>query len=362
MGQNSAITSSIGDERRAKIAEVLGKARTQISDTIAAKRKAQQDGLDSYLSFLGTASERKKSGVKNLGAALLTQGLSPEDVDPVELATIAKSYGVSVDDIVNEFKSQKQVADAAEAERQAQLRKDMSFNLSEGQARYEFDPATGEYKMIASKAKTYAPTSGSGIGGSVGGTLSPLAQAVRDGSISLKDLTPTQRGQVAGELASSGSRPNAKRVKDTADSVVAAIDNILSSNYAGAVGPLSSRLPTLSGDTADAEAYIDNLRSLLTVDNLPLLQGTGPLSDSDLAVLAGAASPLSNKMSEGAFKKTLEKLKQQATNRSQDASYEEVPSSSAEVEVTDPQGNRFMLPIGELQEALNQGYTTDAIK
>jgi hypothetical protein len=136
MGQNSAITSSIGDERRAKIAEVLGKARTQISDTIAAKRKAQQDGLDSYLSFLGTASERKKANVKNLGSALLTQGLSPEDVDPVELAAIAKSYGVSVDDIISGYNDVKSTQATAEG-----------FTLTPGGARYD---ASG--KLIAERA------------------------------------------------------------------------------------------------------------------------------------------------------------------------------------------------------------------
>jgi hypothetical protein len=32
------------------------------------------------------------------------------------------------------------------------------FELSEGQSRYEYDPATGQYREIASKAKTYAPS------------------------------------------------------------------------------------------------------------------------------------------------------------------------------------------------------------
>jgi len=35
------------------------------------------------------------------------------------------------------------------------------FELSEGQSRYEYNPETGKYEMIASKGKTYAPSSGS---------------------------------------------------------------------------------------------------------------------------------------------------------------------------------------------------------
>lgn len=35
-----------------------------------------------------------------------------------------------------------------------------AFNLSEGQSRYEIDPATGQYKLVASVGKTYAPKAG----------------------------------------------------------------------------------------------------------------------------------------------------------------------------------------------------------
>lgn len=39
-----------------------------------------------------------------------------------------------------------------------------AFELSEGQSRYEYDPATGSYREIASKGKTYAPGTGSKSG------------------------------------------------------------------------------------------------------------------------------------------------------------------------------------------------------
>ncbi len=51
---------------------------------------------------------------------------------------------------------------AQKAEREANQRE--AFNLSEGQARYDYNPETGQYEMIAQRGKTFAPSSG-GTGG-----------------------------------------------------------------------------------------------------------------------------------------------------------------------------------------------------
>lgn len=42
---------------------------------------------------------------------------------------------------------------------EATKKNNADFNLSEGQSRYTYDPATKQYKLVASKAKTYAPKS-----------------------------------------------------------------------------------------------------------------------------------------------------------------------------------------------------------
>lgn len=63
-----------------------------------------------------------------------------------------------------------------------------------------------------------------------------------------------------------------------------------------ATGPISSMLPTLRPETADFEANLKELENLLTLGNLNRM--TGVLSESDIRILANAASGLSTEASE----------------------------------------------------------------
>ena len=71
----------------------------------------------------------------------------------------------------------------------------------------------------------------------------------------------------------------------------------------GAVGPISSRLPSISEDTVEFESKLDYLQSLLTLGNLGRM--TGVLSESDLALLSKAASGLDTGVGERAFTQQL---------------------------------------------------------
>ena len=71
----------------------------------------------------------------------------------------------------------------------------------------------------------------------------------------------------------------------------------------GAVGPISSRLPSLNEDTVEFESKLDYLQSLLTLGNLGRM--TGVLSESDLALLSKAASGLDTGVGEAAFTQQL---------------------------------------------------------
>lgn len=75
------------------------------------------------------------------------------------------------------------------------------------------------------------------------------------------------------------------------------------SGLQGAVGPISSRLPSISEDTVEFESKLDYLQSLLTLGNLGRM--TGVLSESDLALLSKAASGLDTGVGEAAFTQQL---------------------------------------------------------
>lgn len=272
---NAGQERKVLESQATAIANIMAQANSAARDEIAAKRAAKTGGYTAYQDYLSKAQERKDAGVKKLASSFILQNLNPNEIDPAELTSLAKTYGVTTQDIINSYLTEKK----AEDEKAQEL-----------------------------YAKLPAGRVGTSAGVQTGG-LSDLAKAVQDGSVSLKDLTPTQRGQVAAELSRSGSKPKQQQAVDKATDIINAIDSLETVGYSGAVGPVSSRLPTVRGATADAEAYFQNLKSLLTLDNLTLLQGTGPLSDSDLKVLAGAATPLELNMSEEGFAKELARIR-----------------------------------------------------
>lgn len=103
-----------------------------------------------------------------------------------------------------------------------------------------------------------------------------------------------------------GNAPSAAKI-ETAQSVVALAQSILNDNKFNAVfGPISSRIPTLSGETATLEANIERLKSLLTIENVGIMKGV--LSDSDMRVLSSAAAALNTGMGEAGARKEIQRI------------------------------------------------------
>lgn len=189
--------------------------------------------------------------------------------------------------------------------------KNAPFELSEGQSRYEYDPATGQYKQTASKGKTYAPSS-SGLGsvGSVfGGTLSPLAQAVQNGTIELDKLTPTQRGQVAAELASSGIPSTRQQTLQSNLSVVnALLDNPNVKKISGYIQGKLGVGNLLPGAQLALNQY-NQLKGILSLENREKLKSSGAISDFEFKVLSDAATALGRNLSDTEFQNQLRVIK-----------------------------------------------------
>lgn len=200
--QGMQAIGAINAERATKISTIQGLARKEALDEITAKRKAQQEGASSYLSYVELQDERKAKRVSNVLSALVSQGIDPNEMMPAELEEIAKNLGVGVQDIVSGYSD---ATAESRAKEQASTREnsivalikdgvtdpkdlldylnyneagekvgditlaeikavqdalkvdDKGFNLSEGQSRYVLQ-ADGTYKEIASKGKTYKPT------------------------------------------------------------------------------------------------------------------------------------------------------------------------------------------------------------
>jgi hypothetical protein len=196
--------------------------------------------------------------------------------------------------------------------------------------------------------------------------LSGLTQAVINGTVSLSDLTPTQRGQVAAELANAGQNPNLKANRAIAtDALTAAmkVKDMFEKNE-GIIGPkqavgFSNIIRTIPGTAArDFVKEFENLKGLLNLDAVQYLKGTGQLSDAEQRLLANAATSLDRGQSEGQFAKTLdtliEKLGKVAYAEGQQGTFK--GSAGEEVEVRAPNGTIGTIPANQLQAAIAEGY------
>ena len=152
VGYNTGITQGIQAERAAKIGSIMGQVRQSVVDEVAAKNAARQQGAENYIAYLASSTQRKENNANKAAQAFLLNEIDPSELDPTELAEIAKEGGLTPDSIKMQYLQLKkaQEAEAAKAEREGQ------FNLSEGGARYD-----AEGNIIASRPKTYAPEKGS---------------------------------------------------------------------------------------------------------------------------------------------------------------------------------------------------------
>lgn len=89
------------------------------------------------------------------------------------------------------------------------------------------------------------------------------------------------------------SRATIDNMLNTADRILATPMDVIES----AAGPISSRLPTTSSDTADLEALVDTLSSQAFMAQIPALKGMGALSNAEGEKLQASLQNLSLKQS-----------------------------------------------------------------
>lgn len=371
LGFNRSIETGIQNEKQSKIAGILGKANESASAEINARRAAQKEGLDQYLQFLGTKNERKQQYKTDLAKTFIDQGITPEEVDPKELNKIAKNYGLKTNDIITTYQSQKKAADDAKAEADAKARKENSFNLSEGQSRYEYDPITGEYTQVAFQPKTYAPKDG---GGGVSGaeykagenpTVDAYAAQVRSGAIKLSQVPKDYKDKVAQAL--SGTEGGYTLAQKNTISARDLVDELISdpSRKAGTgKSAVFSKLPSTKARTFKKKS--ERLQALLSLEAIQQMRGLGALSDMEGQRISNSVSILSDPyIKEADYLAELTRLRgdlDAAANRINQGidtgGVDETQSAGRVNTLTDAQGNSFdasSLSDAEYEEALADG-------
>jgi hypothetical protein len=95
------------------------------------------------------------------------------------------------------------------------------------------------------------------------------------------------------------------------------------------------------------EIQFDNVKSLLSLDNIKYLKGQGQVSDAERRLLADASTKLNLSQSEAEFKTTLEGIINGLSGAT---------GILEEITVISPNGTVGTIPANQLQEALTQGY------
>lgn len=351
LGQNNDINNSIRAEQAAIIGSIQGKVRQSVADELTAKRQAQQTDAATYLDYLSKQGERNTSRTSNFVKTLLAQGIDPKEISPEQLSQLSKDLGTSVDDIRQAYKESKDAEDLVKAQAEQEAQKalqDSQFNLSEGQSRYSSDGT-----LIASKGKTYAPSSGGGSGYSSGGgtPVSSAAQNILDimnknggtvddyvkGSIASQDL----RNEIYSALSNQGGSTD-KNVGLITEGKAVIDDMINKSDWKkfGYSSVLGGKFTTGYGDMKQRASQIS---AILARDNLGLLKGA--MSDKDLAFIQS----MSGGVSEGTISETYAKERMESI---QTKLKDKIDQSAPTQTGGQP---------SEEQQLLDQGYTQEQI-
>lgn len=121
------------------------------------------------------------------------------------------------------------------------------------------------------------------------------------------------------------------------------VEDLLAADTSGIAGVV--RYGFVPGTEANRQQIImDRLKSSLALDNVKLLKGQGAVSDAERKLLEDASSRLKQTQKNADFRKELLKLK------------EGLSGKSDTVEMTSPDGKKYLVPSSEVEEAKKNGW------
>ncbi len=137
------------------------------------------------------------------------------------------------------------------------------------------------------------------------------AKIYQDMAINKEELKIKQAAQVANTVIDPVTKQPTSELKLNAREAASALLNrVQTGNGTSAVG--GSRVLGLQyvpgTNASDFKVQFDNLKSILSLDNVKLLKGQGAVSDSERALLAAASANLNLSQSDTEFKKNLVKI------------------------------------------------------
>ena len=170
---NQDIYNSIEAERALAESQIRLGVEQMAKKNFEEARAAKESGFKNYIEFLKGSEEKKQANAEQLANILVAQGIDPGSYSSLNADAIKS--GTTADLVKRAYMLKRYESEqASQAEQAASQRKIQEAlagkgmqTIGEGQAGYQYDPVTGQYKLVASRAKTYAPKT---TGGATGGT------------------------------------------------------------------------------------------------------------------------------------------------------------------------------------------------
>ena len=285
-------------EANLRISQLFGQATRDADTEIKNKREAIQQGIDKYFEFLDNQGKRKRDQVSAFVKNMLALGVDPTSLSDADFEKLQDQYGFTKEQLstfYNDAKTEKEQAALKAEKEKADLDKAKNdanqFDLGEGQARYVYDPVTGKATIIASKAKTYAPTGGSGTSDPA---VDSWVSQINAGKATIANVPANLKNAVITALNSSAPADSSYQIT----TLKSALENV--QKLKGAAGP--SAINRTLGDTfignssfRQLEAYVDTVKSnLLTLVTDPNIKKFfGPqMSNRDVELMTSTASSL----------------------------------------------------------------------
>lgn len=132
---NEDVYGSIDNEKAAALATINSAGQRAVTDALAAKTAAKQQGLDAYLKYLGDASVRAGTSATTAATLLINNKQDPNTIDATTLQNLLQNYGISKEQLTSAYVTGKAAANQAAAK----AAKDNQTILSPGQSVFGAD-------------------------------------------------------------------------------------------------------------------------------------------------------------------------------------------------------------------------------
>lgn len=310
-GLNLSKEQGVLESQNTAIANIMAQANADAQAEINAKRAAKSGGYTAYTNYQNTFKDEQKKKYNNMVSSFLLSNIDPSTMDKLELNKIAKIYGTTTQDIINDYL----VAKDTKAKEDAKAAKDGYMSVSEGST--VIDPTTG--KVIYRAPKTYAPKDGTGSGSydtlaEFPPDIQSAAQSILDGKSKLNEYPSAKRLQINAAMSKVYTAEGGNELAQAAYDAVKDLE--AHPGKSGAVGAkgLSSWFglkenPIEGTAAAGFKSKLGQVLANIKLVNIKYLKGTGALSDAEGRTLENAGTSLTTASSEEEFNKELANIK-----------------------------------------------------